>query len=240
MAPIRNARTIFNSVPTGYPIPDETTIYDTTQTIDIENTPLNGGFVLKTLVLSIDPYLRARMCDANTKYAVCRITIHGVGVVVRSENAKVRVGAHVYGIIPHREYSVFGDLKTQGLMLVGNEEGLPWSVYLGAAGMPGELWCSLRGGRALFDAGMCWCCRTDGVLRVEGVLQGEEGRGWFVTTGGAKLDGLKVIASAGSDEKVAFMKSIGADVAFNYKTTSTAQVLEREGPIDIDAKSIYF
>ncbi|KAG6894092.1 hypothetical protein C0993_012376 [Termitomyces sp. T159_Od127] len=29
------------------------------------------------------------------------------------------------------------------------------------------------------------------------------------------------------------MKSIGADVAFNYKTTSTAQVLEREGPIDI-------
>jgi hypothetical protein len=35
----------------------------------------------------------------------------------------------------------------------------------------------------------------------------------------AKLDGLKVIASAGSDEKVQFLKEIGADVAFNYKTT---------------------
>jgi NADPH-dependent curcumin reductase CurA len=35
----------------------------------------------------------------------------------------------------------------------------------------------------------------------------------------AKLDGHKVIASAGSDEKVKFMKEIGADVAFNYKTT---------------------
>ena len=49
----------------------------------------------------------------------------------------------------------------------------------------------------------------------------------------AKLDGLKVIASAGSEEKVKFMKEIGADVAFNYKTTSTNEVLEKEGPVDV-------
>ena len=49
----------------------------------------------------------------------------------------------------------------------------------------------------------------------------------------AKLDGLKVIASAGSDDKVEFVKSIGADVAFNYKTTSTWDVLEKEGPINM-------
>ncbi|KAG5734297.1 Zinc-type alcohol dehydrogenase-like protein PB24D3.08c, partial [Termitomyces sp. T112] len=41
------------------------------------------------------------------------------------------------------------------------------------------------------------------------------------------------IASAGSDEKVAFMKSIGADVAFNYKTMKTVEVLEKEGPVDV-------
>ncbi|KAG5644330.1 hypothetical protein DXG03_008689 [Asterophora parasitica] len=52
----------------------------------------------------------------------------------------------------------------------------------------------------------------------------------------AKLDGLKVIASAGSDEKVKFMESIGADVAFNYKTTSTAEVLAKHGPIDVITK----
>jgi NADPH-dependent curcumin reductase CurA len=34
----------------------------------------------------------------------------------------------------------------------------------------------------------------------------------------AKQHGLKVIGSAGSDAKVQFMKDIGADVAFNYKT----------------------
>lgn len=49
----------------------------------------------------------------------------------------------------------------------------------------------------------------------------------------AKRDGLKVIASAGSDEKVKFLKEIGADVAFNYKTTDTGEVLAREGPIDV-------
>lgn len=49
----------------------------------------------------------------------------------------------------------------------------------------------------------------------------------------AKLEGLKVIASAGSDEKVQFMKDIGADVAFNYKMTSTKEVLNKEGPINM-------
>jgi NADPH-dependent curcumin reductase CurA len=51
----------------------------------------------------------------------------------------------------------------------------------------------------------------------------------------AKLDGLKVIASAGSEEKVQFMKELGADVVFNYKTTDTKEVLKKEGPIDMCA-----
>jgi NADPH-dependent curcumin reductase CurA len=44
---------------------------------------------------------------------------------------------------------------------------------------------------------------------------------------------MKVIASAGSDEKVKLTKSLGADVAFNYKTTKTEEVLEKEGPIHV-------
>ena len=49
----------------------------------------------------------------------------------------------------------------------------------------------------------------------------------------AKLDGLKVIASAGSEDKVKFMKECGTDVAFNYKTTSTKDVLMEHGPINL-------
>jgi NADPH-dependent curcumin reductase CurA len=45
---------------TDYPEPGKTTVTDTSETIDLD-APLNGGFLLKTLVLSIDPYLRTRM-----------------------------------------------------------------------------------------------------------------------------------------------------------------------------------
>lgn len=44
---------------------------------------------------------------------------------------------------------------------------------------------------------------------------------------------MKVIASAGSDDKVQFLKDLGADVAFNYKATSTSEVLAKEGPVDV-------
>lgn len=47
----------------GYPEPGKTTIYDEKQTIDLDNVPLKGGFLVKTLVLSVDPYLRFKMRD---------------------------------------------------------------------------------------------------------------------------------------------------------------------------------
>ncbi|KAK7040313.1 hypothetical protein VNI00_009781 [Paramarasmius palmivorus] len=49
----------------------------------------------------------------------------------------------------------------------------------------------------------------------------------------AKLDGMKVIASAGTDEKVRECVEMGADIAFNYKTTDTEKILEKEGPLDV-------
>lgn len=86
MAPVTNGRLLFNDYPTGtaitplafhadanssiltgYPEPGKTTIYDETETIDLDNVPLNGGILVKTLNLSIDPYLRNRM---RTKTAV--------------------------------------------------------------------------------------------------------------------------------------------------------------------------
>ena len=54
----------------------------------------------------------------------------------------------------------------------------------------------------------------------------------------AKAEGLKVIASAGSDEKVEFVRSIGADVVFNYKTTSTREVLAKQEPINMYVASL--
>lgn len=44
---------------------------------------------------------------------------------------------------------------------------------------------------------------------------------------------LKIIASAGSQQKVDILKSIGADVAFNYKEQDVNKVLAEHGPIDM-------
>lgn len=49
----------------------------------------------------------------------------------------------------------------------------------------------------------------------------------------AKQEGLKVIGSTGSDEKVQFLKELGVDVAFNYNTTDMRNILYQEGPIDM-------
>jgi hypothetical protein len=101
-----------------------------------------------------------------------------------------------------------------------NADNLPWSAYIGAAGMPGK------------TAVMAW----------KEYAETEEGKGKgqvaFVSAGSgpvgqmviqmAKRDGMKVITSAGSDAKIQFCKDIGADVAFNC--TSISEFSMGDGP----------
>lgn len=54
----------------------------------------------------------------------------------------------------------------------------------------------------------------------------------------AKREGLRVIGSAGSDEKVAYIKEeLGFDEAFNYKTESPWTAVKKYAPEGVD---IYF
>ncbi|KIY51560.1 alcohol dehydrogenase [Fistulina hepatica ATCC 64428] len=223
MAPVRNARVLFNQAPKGYPVPGETTVYDESQTIDLNTVPLNGGVLFKTLLLSIDPFLRRLMPDGDRDWLqfVVGQPLFGLGiaVVVRSENDDARPGDHFTGMTLHQEYFVSPSVKDMQLLV--KEPGLSWAKYLGSAGMVGKT--AYKGWREFSKA--------------------KKAKTVFVTSGAgavgslviqlAKRDGTKVIASAGSDAKVEYMKSLGADVAFNYKTESTKAILEREGPIDI-------
>lgn len=52
-----------------------------------------------------------------------------------------------------------------------------------------------------------------------------------------KILGLRVVGSAGSDEKVAYLKEIGYDAAFNYKTKDLNEAFTELCPDGID---IYF
>jgi len=226
MAPIKNGRVLFNKIATGFPIPGEHTVYDTSQTIDLDTVPLKGGVLVKLLYLSIDPYLRFRMRDPKIEKNFPLFTIgkpiesSGVGVVLRSENPEYKVGDHIYGPrFPQVHYFVWP--KDQQSTPIKNEAGIPLSLYVGVAGMPG------------LTAYAGW----------KKFAKFNKGDTVFVTTAAgpvgatvvqlAKADGLRVIASAGTKEKVDFVKSLGADIVFNYKETDTKEVLEREGPINI-------
>lgn len=53
-------------------MPGKTLVVDHSETLDLENVSLEGGRVLaKTLVISVDPYLRGRMREASkSSYSV--------------------------------------------------------------------------------------------------------------------------------------------------------------------------
>ena len=44
---------------------EKTLMYDETETIDIDSVPLEGGYLVKLLALSIDPFMRMRMRDPS-------------------------------------------------------------------------------------------------------------------------------------------------------------------------------
>ncbi|KAK7060431.1 hypothetical protein VNI00_001196 [Paramarasmius palmivorus] len=228
MAPIPNSRVLFNEIPSGYPEPGKTTIYDDSRTIDLETVVVPPGSVLlKTIVLSNDPYIRTRMRDPQTEGVVPAFEIgqtieaFGVGLVLQSSHPDYKHGDHVLGMMNYEQYSIVTILPgIHALEVVKNELNLPWSSYLGAAGGTG------------FTAWAGW----------KRFSKAKKGDVLYVSTGAgpvgsmviqfAKMDGLKVIASAGSDEKLAFMKEVGADVAINYRTTSLDEILAKEGPIN--------
>ncbi|KAJ2913870.1 hypothetical protein MD484_g6538, partial [Candolleomyces efflorescens] len=230
MAPVVNGRVIFNSIPAAYIEPGKTLIVDKSETIDLEKAPLNGGILLKTVILSVDPYMRSLMNAPDPKKGLLHTytpgqPLAGLGIaeVIRTETDEAKVGDHVYGFLPFQNYLVLPTLSAgvTPFKILENKLNLPWTYFVGVLGMTGQ------------TAYMAW----------KEFANAKEGETAFVSSGAgavgsiviqiAKKQGLKVIASAGSEDKLEYMKSLGADVIFNYKTTKAAEILGREGPIDI-------
>ncbi|KAG8986301.1 hypothetical protein FRB90_004096, partial [Tulasnella sp. 427] len=192
------------------PVPGENFVHRDDITIDIESAPLNGGILTKTVALGIDIWLRSRM--AYEYRPDTPILGYAVAVVLRSENPRFQVGDHVQARnYPFANYAVLppGD---KDVRVLKNEAGLPWTYYLGVLGLAGQTaWVGYKAYAQAKKASSSPCV----VCQV------------------AKADGLRVIASAGSDSKVEFLKEIGVDVAFNYKKEDVGAMLKESGGIDI-------
>ncbi|KAI9021709.1 hypothetical protein CLU79DRAFT_752878 [Phycomyces nitens] len=229
---VSNTQVIFSKIPIEFPVIGEhmTIKHDT---IDLEAPLPENHFIVKTLSLSVDPYMRGRMRAAEKKSYSPAFDLdkpmagHTIGVIVKSNNDKFKVDDIVYGIGHFAEYTHV-PAQLAFLFTPRNEardSGFPLSHYIGVLGMPG-----MTAYVGLIKFGKPKKGETLYVSAASGAV------GQLVGQIG-KVLGLHVVGSAGSDDKVAYLKEIGFDGAFNYKTEDTDDKLTELCPNGID---IYF
>ena len=187
--------------PAGYPKASDFKLVETPIP-----TPEDGQVLVKTIYLSVDPYMRGRM-NQRRSYAP-NVQINEVmvgGVIARAIETKhtdFQVGDIVNANIGWQEYGV-----TQGDGLRKIDLSIaPISTGAGILGMPG-----LTAYFGLLEVGKLQDGETVFVSGAAGAVGSVVGQI-------AKIKGCRVIGSAGSDEKVAYIvDELGFDEAFNYK-----------------------
>ena len=171
--------------------------------------PKDGEVVLKTLYLSVDPYMRGRITGIKS-YAdpvnIGDLMVGGaVGQVVQSNSPAFRPGDHAVGFWGWQEYAVEPAKALQKL----NPSIAPLSTALGILGMPGMT--------AYF--GFLEICKPQPGETV--VVSGAAGAVGSIVGQIAKIKGCRAVGIAGRDDKVEYLvKELGFDAAFNYKTAS--------------------
>uniref|UniRef100_A0A8D0GB44 Prostaglandin reductase 1 n=1 Tax=Sphenodon punctatus TaxID=8508 RepID=A0A8D0GB44_SPHPU len=183
----------------------------------------DGEVLLQTVFLSVDPYMR----PYSRRYMKeGDIMIGGVvAKVVESKNPTYPVGAFV---VSNAGWTTHFISSGKGLQLMLREwpEKLPRSLALGTIGMPGLT--------AYF--GLLEVCRMKPGETV--LVTAAAGAVGSVVGQIAKIKGSKVVGCAGSDEKVAYLKQLGFDETFNYKTIgSLEEALKKASP---DGYDCYF
>ncbi|CAO3628381.1 unnamed protein product [Mucor hiemalis] len=230
---VSNTQIIFAKVPTAFPVVGEHMVINKSE-IDLDAEIPQGAVLTKTLVLSVDPYMRGRMRDASVKSYSPAFTLnepmsgHTVLEVLKSNNDKFAVGDYLYGLGPFSEYAVIPEPYTAYLELRNDikDSGLPITNYVGVLGMPGmTAYVGLIKFGKPVKGETLYVSAASGAV---GQLVGQMG----------KILGLRVVGSAGSDEKVAYLKELGFDSAFNYKTVGDFNAaLKEHCPNGID---VYF
>ncbi|KFA61718.1 hypothetical protein S40285_03465 [Stachybotrys chlorohalonatus IBT 40285] len=227
MAPTSNKTWVFSKIPDSYPVPGEhVTIQD--RPIDLSAPPANG-VVVEILSASMDPYLRGRMRDASIKSYMpafepdAPIVNGTVSRVLKSDSKDFAEGDLLFANLPVAQYARVDEATLARAQKIHNPHGLDVELFLGPLGMPG-----LTAYSALHKIGKPKAGETIFISSAAGAV------GQVVGTI-AKREGLKVIGSVGSDEKLKFItEELGFDAGFNYKKESVFDALPRLAPDGID------
>lgn len=186
-----------------------------------------GEILLKSLYVSVDPYLRGRMRDEESYIPPFELNkpleSMIVAEVVDSKNANFAKGDYVRGMLPWKELQVSNGT---GLNKVDSEQA-SLSAYLGVLGLTGltaylglEKIGNLQEGETLV---------VSGAAGAVGSVVGQIG----------KIKGCRVVGTAGSDDKIHHIQEkLGFDKGINYRSTNDyRKALKEVCPDGID---VYF
>ncbi|MES2423008.1 MAG: NADP-dependent oxidoreductase [Pseudomonadota bacterium] len=193
--------------------------------------PAEGGVLVKTLALSLDPAMRGWMNEGKSYIPPVGIgevmRAGGVGVVVASKNPKFVVGDHVSAGLGVQEYLLIAadQAKRAGLVKIDLRMG-SLTQWLNVLGMPG-----MTGYFGLMDVGQPKAGETVVVSGAAGAVGQTVGQM-------AKIKGCRVVGIAGGAAKCDWVvKELGFDACIDYKSGSVKDGLKQHCPDGVD---IYF
>ncbi|TWR24982.1 NADP-dependent oxidoreductase [Mucilaginibacter achroorhodeus] len=170
----------------------------------------DGELLLKTLYISVDPYLRAKMSGGHQPPLNAGDVMYSraIAEIVESRNQNFKKSDHVIGFLEWKDYVISNG---NGLSKI-TKDATSLSVYLGVLGSTG-----LSAYFALRDIGKPKAGETmvvSGAAGAVGSIAGQIG----------KQLGCRVVGVVGSDEKASFIKNkLGFDEAINYRSTNNIQ-----------------
>ncbi len=185
--------------------------------------PADGAFLVRNDFLAVDPYLLLHMGEhAATAFALGKaVPAFAVGTVEDSRHPGFPVGATVVGPFGWREYALS---KGRGVRRI-DVTGVARSAALHGLGMPGfTAWIGIRRiARPRSGQTVLVSAAAGAVGSIAGQL--------------AAADGARVIGSAGSAEKLAWLRAAGFHGAIDYHAGDLAAQVRALAPDGID---IYF
>ena len=216
-----NRRILLRTRPSGMPSTDDFELVT-------EDVPEPGPkeVLVRSLWLSLDPYMRGRMRDAKSYAPPVQLgevmTGGVVGRVERSNLDRLPEGTIVEGGLGWQDYAVSDG---RGLRVV-DPDVAPISTAVGVLGMPG-----MTAWSGLFEVGR----PRPGETVVVSAAAGAVGQ---VVGQLARISGCRAVGIAGSDEKVTFCTDeLGFDACINYRTQDVRTALAETCPDGVD---VYF
>jgi NADPH-dependent curcumin reductase CurA len=187
--------------------------------------PADGQILIRNAYFSVDPYMRPRMNDVRSYVAPFTLgeamTGGAVGQVVASRNSRYAEGEWVVHQLGWREWALSDGAALRRL----DPSAAPVSTALGVLGMPG-----LTAWYGLFVLGAPKEGETVFVSGAAGAVGSAAGQM-------ARIAGCRVVGSAGSAEKLEWLRELGFDHVFDYREQRPHSALATLAPEGID---IYF